>query len=148
MGTICLSPAPNLRCVGLSLTQEVITLVPSALEAVFSLGLIFADSDAGRCVLGLRSLGCFTYSLLCRTGFDISLPQRAQSIFFWSFSAYSIASSHSSNTHFRPIKSWTLQLVRGAIHPLAFSLTQYPGVTIRCRIIYSRLSLHALSLSL
>lgn len=50
MGTICLSPAPNLRCVGLSLTEELVTLVPVALEVVFSLGLALAGRDAGRCV--------------------------------------------------------------------------------------------------
>lgn len=53
MGTICLSPAPNLRCVGLSLTQEVVTLVPAALEVIFSLGLAVTGRDAGRCVWGL-----------------------------------------------------------------------------------------------
>jgi hypothetical protein len=53
VGTVCLSPAPGLRCVGLSLTEEVITLVPVGLEVIFSLGLIFAGRDAGRCVLGL-----------------------------------------------------------------------------------------------
>jgi hypothetical protein len=55
MGTICLSPAPNLRCVGLSLTEEVITLIPVALEMIFSLGLVLTGRDAGRCVHG--SLG-------------------------------------------------------------------------------------------
>jgi len=53
VGTVCLSPAPGLRCVGLSLTQEVITLVPVGLEVIFSLGLMLAGRDAGRCVLGL-----------------------------------------------------------------------------------------------
>lgn len=48
MGTICLSPAPNLRCVGLSLTQELVTLVPAALEVIFSLGLAVTGRDAGR----------------------------------------------------------------------------------------------------
>jgi hypothetical protein len=52
MGTICLSPAPNLRCVGLSLTEELITIVPAALEVIFSLGLVLAGRDAGRCVRG------------------------------------------------------------------------------------------------
>lgn len=55
MGTICLSPAPNLRCVGLSLTEELVTLIPAALEVIFSLGLAVTGRDAGRCVY--RSLG-------------------------------------------------------------------------------------------
>ena len=53
MGTVCLSPVIALRCVGLSLTEEIVTLIPAALEVIFSLGLVFAASDAGRCVLSL-----------------------------------------------------------------------------------------------
>ena len=64
MGTVCLSPAPALRCVGLSLTEEVITLVPTVLEVIFSLGLIFAESDAGRCVLSSFLWG---HGILCRS---------------------------------------------------------------------------------
>ena len=63
MGTVCLSPAPALRCVGLSLTEEVITLVPTALEVIFSLGLVFAECDAGRCVL---SSFFWVGGLICR----------------------------------------------------------------------------------
>jgi hypothetical protein len=84
MDTVCLSPAPALRCVGLSLTDELITLIPAALEVVFSLGLVFAEGDGGRCVLGLliRPVRYFNYSFPPYPGFDTSLPQRAQRIFF------------------------------------------------------------------
>ncbi len=50
MAAVCLSPVLGLRCLGLSHIQEAITLVPIGLEVVFSLGLIFAGRDAGRCV--------------------------------------------------------------------------------------------------
>jgi hypothetical protein len=80
MGTICLSPAPNLRCVGLSLTQEVVTLVPVALEVIFSLGLALTGRDAGRCVYG--SLGiCQISNSFLRPASVSSSSQRAQSIF-------------------------------------------------------------------
>jgi len=59
---------------------------------------------------------------------DISLPQRAQPIYFWSFSAYSIESSHSSNTPSRRTRSWTLQLVR-----VPFILYHRPYSTPWCR---------------
>ena len=80
MGTICLSPAPNLRCVGLSLTEEIITLVPVALEVIFSLGLVLTGRDAGRCVCWSVRIRQMFYQSLCPAFVSFSL-QRAQSIF-------------------------------------------------------------------
>ncbi len=51
MEAVCLSLAPALRCVGLSLTEEVAILLPAFLEVIFSLGLIFVECDADRYVL-------------------------------------------------------------------------------------------------
>jgi hypothetical protein len=48
MGTVCLSLAPTLRCVGLTRIEEVIALIPAGLEVIFSLGLVFAGRNAGR----------------------------------------------------------------------------------------------------
>ena len=48
---VCLSLAPALRCVGLTLTEEVAILLPAFLEVIFSLGLIFVPCDADRYVL-------------------------------------------------------------------------------------------------
>ena len=50
MADICLSPVLGLRCLGLSHTQEAITLVPICLELIFSLGLVIAGRDVGRYV--------------------------------------------------------------------------------------------------
>lgn len=50
MADICLSPVLGLRCLGLSHTQEAITLVPICLEVIFSLGLVIAGRDVGRYV--------------------------------------------------------------------------------------------------
>ncbi|KAI0292046.1 hypothetical protein B0F90DRAFT_1773235 [Multifurca ochricompacta] len=63
MGTVCLSLVPNLRCVGLSHKEEVISIVPVGLEVVFSLGLVFAGRDAGRIRYILAAEGPF-YLLL------------------------------------------------------------------------------------
>jgi hypothetical protein len=48
MGSVCLSLAPTLRCVGLSRIEEIVALIPAGLEVIFSLGLVFAGREAGR----------------------------------------------------------------------------------------------------
>ncbi|KAH9955429.1 hypothetical protein BC827DRAFT_1271745 [Russula dissimulans] len=105
VGTVCLSPAPGLRCVGLSLTEEVITLVPVGLEVIFSLGLIFAGRDAGRIRFILAAEGPI-YLLLTVLG----LLGRVVPIFQTSLRAHKILDISIGAASFIPIFLFTFYL--------------------------------------
>jgi hypothetical protein len=76
MGSVadCLSLTPILRCVGLSLNEEVFALIPAGLEVIFSLGLVFAGRNAGRYVL--QSRGFVDHLINLSQGLVTFLPQR------------------------------------------------------------------------
>ncbi|KAI0301469.1 hypothetical protein BC826DRAFT_568721 [Russula brevipes] len=105
MGTVCLSPAPGLRCVGLSLIQEAITIIPTAVEVVFSLGLMFGGYNAGRTryILAAESP---TYLLLA----VLSLLDRAVPLFQTSLLAHKILDIATGAASFIPILLFTCYL--------------------------------------
>ncbi|KAI9456077.1 hypothetical protein F5148DRAFT_382167 [Russula earlei] len=105
MGTICLSPAPGLRCVGLSLTEEVITLAPVGLEVIFSLGLVFVGQDAGRTRFILAAEGP-TYLLLT----ILSLLGRVVPVFQNSLRDHKILDISVGAASFVPIFLYTFYL--------------------------------------
>ncbi|KAF9045529.1 hypothetical protein BJ165DRAFT_1477986 [Panaeolus papilionaceus] len=63
MGSVCLSSASTLRCASLSKIENVILVVPPALEVIFSTSLIFMKWGSGRRYLLLTAEG-WVYLLL------------------------------------------------------------------------------------
>ncbi|KAF8153071.1 hypothetical protein B0H34DRAFT_800323 [Crassisporium funariophilum] len=74
MGSICLSSASILRCASLTKIQNIVLIIPTALEVIFSTSLVIINRDGGRRQLLLTAEGLFYLTLTLVELFSQILP--------------------------------------------------------------------------